>query len=258
MVKENTSIRPGADEAPSYAPFETLRYDPAAVGAAGEAPGYVRLDRHLARLERSCGWLGVEFDRTSVIDSLRDAVAGVRGAQRVRFTLTADGRPEVEVTPLPMSRFNDTPDAALAAATELLAAGGALPLAAVATQRVDESDPARSHKTTARELYYAGRQVALRLGLDDVIFLDRRGLVAEGSISSVFVVSPERSADVWTPPLSSGALPGVLREELLQRGLVQERELSEHDLRSAGAVLLGSSVRGLRRVDLQSEAVDVA
>ena len=125
---------------------------------------------------------------------------------------------------------------------------------ALARQRVDETDPARAHKTTARELYYAARAYAERNGLDDVLFLDTQGRLAEGSISSAFLVG---GAEVSTPPLSSGALPGVLREELVERGLVRVRELREADLRAASAVLLGSSVRGLRRVLLQDESVDV-
>lgn len=257
-VKVNSHSRPDHQADPQYTPFETLRYDPSAFGAAGTAPGFVRLERHLARLERSCTWLGVRFDPDAVVASLQEAVAGLQGPQRVRLTLSPDGLPEVSVTPLAMPRFNDTPREALDAAAELLASGGSLPRAAVAGQRVDETDPARAHKTTARELYYAGRRTAERLGLEDVIFLDSRGRVAEGSIASVFVVGQGDQPDVVTPPLSSGALPGVLREELLERGQVEAREIEEHELRSAAAVLLGSSVRGLRRVELRPGSVDVS
>lgn len=256
-VKDSDPPTTRRHEERGYAPFETLRFDPTSLAATGAAPGFVRLERHLARFARSCDWLGLEFDRDLVIAGLRRAVAGLSTPHRVRITLTPEGQPEVEVTPLDLPRFNDTPQAALEAAASRLEAGGSLARAAVARQRVDESDPARSHKTTARELYYAAREVALRSGLDDIVFLDSRGRVAEGSIATVFVVGPGGPADVVTPPLSSGALPGVLREELLEHGLVQAREITEHELRSAAAVLLGSSVRGLRRVTLEPEPVDV-
>ncbi|HET8984778.1 MAG TPA: aminotransferase class IV, partial [Trueperaceae bacterium] len=178
---------------------------------------------------------------------------------RVRVTSTPTGRIEVTATPLPMKRFNDTPATALDAATQRLEAGGTLPRAALALQRVDESDPARSHKTTSRDLYYAGRRYAEAAGLEDVLFLDSNGTVSEGSIATVFVVHGSiADGDVATPPLSSGALPGVLREELLDMGLVREQPIAERELRQAGAVLIGSSVRGLRRVALLDELVDVA
>ena len=258
-VKDEATAREGAAETTRPAPFETLRYDPTAVAAAGEARGFVRLKRHLARLERSSAWLGRPLDREAVVSALRSAVAGRRGAQRVRVTIADDGAVEVGVTALAMERFDDTPADALASAAARLAAGTALPRAALARQRVDETDPARAHKTTSRELYYAGRAVAERLGLDDVLFLDSQGRLAEGSISSVFLVSDGGSGRVViTPPLSTGALPGVLREELVDHGLVQEREAGEPDLRRADAVLLGSSVRGLRRVTVVPELVAVA
>jgi branched-subunit amino acid aminotransferase/4-amino-4-deoxychorismate lyase len=260
------------DQSPAPLPFETLRFDPSArthapepPGATSEArtwarraPGYVRLDRHLARWQRSSTWLGLSVDLEAVVAALNEAAANFAVPHRVRVTSTPDGRIEVSATPLPMRRFNDTPAAALDAAAELLAAGGTLPQVALARQAVDESDPARSHKTTSRDLYYAGRRYAEAAGLEDVLFLDSNGMVAEGSIATVFVVngSPAEGS-VVTPPLSSGALPGVLREELLDRGLVREQAFDEQALRRAAAVLIGSSVRGLRRVAVQDELVDV-
>lgn len=257
-----SSKEPRPPRAAAYAPFETLRYDPSALGPTGSAPGFVRLERHLARLERSSAWLGLKFEREAVVSVLHGVVAGLRGAQRVRVSLTPGGEFVATATPLSRDSFDDTPDAALASARAAVAAGAPLPRAALARQSVDETDPARAHKTTARELYYAARTAAERLGLEDVLFLDSHRQLAEGSVSSVFLVPASRQTggagkEVFTPPLSSGALPGVLREELIERGLVQERVLSEDDLRSAEAVLLGSSVRGLRRVELTAEPVDV-
>lgn len=253
---------------PGYQPFETMRYDPATRDPAAAAPGFVRFERHLARWRRSCAWLGVELDDQRFLAVLNDAVSELRSPHRVRVTLSEAGEVEVSYTPLTQERFNDTPAAAVAAATALQAAGGTLGRAALARQSVDETDPARAHKTTARELYYSGRAYAEGHGLDDVLFLDSGGSLAEGSISSVFLVrdvaagGPEAARgaglSVFTPPLSSGALPGVLREELVERGLVTVRDLSESDLRAARAVLLGSSVRGLRQVVLEDEPVDLA
>ena len=235
-----------------------MRYDATAPGALAEAPGFERLDRHLARWQRSSAWLGLPPDQDAVVAALVKSVAGFTGAHRVRVTLTESGTIEVTSTPLPMKRFNDTPAAALAAAEELLAGGGRLPRAAIAIQRVDENDPARAHKTTERPLYYAGRRYAEAAGLEDVLFLDSRAMLCEGSIASVFVVmGPPEHQTVVTPPLAAGALPGVLREELLELGLVQELDVDVNQLRSASAVLLGSSVRGLRRVELEPEPVDV-
>jgi para-aminobenzoate synthetase/4-amino-4-deoxychorismate lyase len=55
-----------------------------------------------------------------------------------------------------------------------------------------------------------------------------------------------------TPPLASGALPGVLRAHLLATGKAREAVLWPDDL--AGGFWLGNALRGLVRVDLQAMA----
>src|SRR5438105_11833133 len=49
-------------------------------------------------------------------------------------------------------------------------------------------------------------------GFDEVILLNERGEVAECTSANVFIARGDR---VWTPPLSSGCLPGVTRHILL-------------------------------------------
>ncbi|HEX7000975.1 MAG TPA: aminotransferase class IV, partial [Trueperaceae bacterium] len=125
---------------------------------------------------------------------------------------------------------------------------------AVATETVDESNPARRHKTTDRYLYELGRPFAPAHELEDVLFFNTRGELVEAAISTVYVGT---ESDLATSPLSSGALPGVLREELIELGLVREAVLGEEDLRSAPVVMVSSSVRGLRRVRVEPGRVSL-
>jgi para-aminobenzoate synthetase/4-amino-4-deoxychorismate lyase len=83
----------------------------------------------------------------------------------------------------------------------------------------------------------------------DVIFLNERGEVAEGARSNVFV---ERDGVFLTPPLASGALPGVLRAEMLTDGRAREAVLWPEDL--DGGFWLGNALRGLIRVSLRTDA----
>jgi para-aminobenzoate synthetase/4-amino-4-deoxychorismate lyase len=53
----------------------------------------------------------------------------------------------------------------------------------------------------------------------------------------------ERRGVLLTPPLASGALPGVLREQLLAAGQAVEAVLLPDDL--AQGFLLGNALRGL-------------
>lgn len=82
-------------------------------------------------------------------------------------------------------------------------------------------------------------------GYDDVLLLNERGQIAECTSANIFVVQAGR---VFTPPLSSGCLPGITREILLKIGAqvgisVAEKELSAESLDSAEEVFLSSTTR---------------
>ncbi len=87
-------------------------------------------------------------------------------------------------------------------------------------------------------------------GFDEVVLLNERGEVAECTSANVFIA---RGDDVFTPPLSSGCLPGVTRalliEEILVPGLVvSEKTLLPPDLESADEVFITSTTRDLMPV----------
>lgn len=74
----------------------------------------------------------------------------------------------------------------------------------------------------------------------ELVFLDESGLVAEGSVSNLFVVrgSPDGGKTLLTPAVRSGILRGITRDTVLglarERGLaVSETMLTRHDLYSA-------------------------
>lgn len=190
-----------------------------------EEGGYPRLAGHLARLRRSAAWFGFPLDESAVAAAL----TGVPGAgrQRVRLTLGAAGDITAEAFPLA-----DEP------------AGERLARWASATIRSD--DPLRRHKTTVRAIYdEALRAIAGEPAVFDQVFLNERGEVAEGARSNVFV---ERNGLLLTPPETSGALPGVLRAELLAAGLAREAVLYPDDL--VQGFWLGNALRGLVPVRL--------
>jgi len=84
-------------------------------------------------------------------------------------------------------------------------------------------------------------------GLDEVVLLNERGEVCECTSANIFAV---KGPHVWTPPLSSGCLPGVTRalllEEILVPGLqVEEKTLLPADLEAADEVFITSTTREL-------------
>ncbi len=209
-----------------FAPFElieTLRWE------GGE---YWLLERHLDRLEASARHFLFTIDRQAVRQALEAAAEAFEGpCQRVRLLLAADGT--LTITSAPM--IPPGPDARMRYV--------------VSNRRTDSHDPFFYHKTTRRDLYDGEHaRLSRETDCDEVLFLNERGELAEGSRTTLFI---ERGGELLTPPIDAGILDGVLRRELLEAGErpVREATLTLDDLETAEVVYLGNSVRGLVRAE---------
>ncbi len=90
-------------------------------------------------------------------------------------------------------------------------------------------------------------EAAQAKGFDEVILLNERAEVAECTSANIFAVI---NGVTYTPPLSSGPLPGVTREVMLSEldqvvCPVEEKVLTVNDLYSADEVFITSSTREL-------------
>ncbi len=205
------------------APFElieTLRYE--------RNSGFYLLERHLARLQSSSAHFGYPFDRERALAALAaKAGEGDSAISMVRLLLAEDGALTVTSTPIE------------------LPPKGTVWKFAVSDLRVDEKDPLFFHKTTRRQFYDREMEWQKALtGCDEVIFLNKKGELTEGTRTSLFI---EQDGRLFTPAATCGLLPGTLREELidLPRAAASEAVLSLSDLVAADRIYLGNSVRGL-------------
>ncbi len=87
-------------------------------------------------------------------------------------------------------------------------------------------------------------------GLDEVVLLNERDEVSECTSANIFIV---KGSTAMTPPLSSGCLPGVTRELLLEEiripGItVREQPLRLSHLEAADEVFITSTTRDLLAV----------
>ncbi|HRN88894.1 aminodeoxychorismate synthase component I [Hyphomicrobium sp.] len=210
------------DPPKSFELIETLLYE--------SGKGFWLLEGHLERLKASAAYFGYAHDERAVREALDRAVDGRPEARlRVRLLLAEDGAVSVTVAEQPAQ-----------------AAGTAMRYA-ISDTRVDSANPFLFHKTTRRELYDREWQhYADTKGADEVLYLNERGELAEGSRTNIFI---ERDGKLLTPPLSSGLLPGVLRRDLILQGKAAEAVLTLDDLERADAVYVGNSVRGLVRAE---------
>jgi para-aminobenzoate synthetase/4-amino-4-deoxychorismate lyase len=195
--------------------IETMRWSAGA--------GFNLLERHLRRLGTSARYFGFLFDDGATRRALAAAVSGADGLQRVRLTLGVRGDTQVEIAPLTLPE----PD------TEWRYG--------FAATAVNSGDWRVHHKTTQRGFYEDALTAAD--GCDEVVFVNERGEVTEGSRTNVFV---ERDGVWLTPPLTCGLLDGCLRRELIENGpqRVVESVLRPDDL-EAGKVWFGNALRGL-------------
>ena len=195
--------------------IETLKFSP--------DNGFARADLHLARMARSAATFGIAFDREPALRALNDATAEAKTELRVRLTLDERGKFTCTVAPLGPASATWT--------------------YAISPLLVSSSDALARHKTNWRDLYdreYA--RLTKAFGCNEVLFLNERGEVVEGSRTNVFIA---RDGKLLTPPLSAGALDGCLRRALMDEGRCEEATLLPGDLK--GDVYLGNSLRGLMR-----------
>jgi para-aminobenzoate synthetase/4-amino-4-deoxychorismate lyase len=182
-------------------------------------------DLHLRRLSRSAEYFDYPFDGTEIGRQL-DAVNQSSDAEVVRLALRRTGETSLW--------------------RQLLLAPQAAPVAlGVDLEPIDSSLPWPYHKTSRREPYTIRRQ--RHPYADDVVLVNERTELTETTIANLAVRLEGRW---WTPPVSSGCLPGIERQHLLDAGTLCERVLHPEDLLRADSLALVSSVRGWRSAKL--------
>jgi para-aminobenzoate synthetase/4-amino-4-deoxychorismate lyase len=192
-----------------------------------------RLHQHVERMRASAAFFSFAFDRARILVEIeRVTAACATGLHKVRVALSHNG----EV-------------AASAEAFGAPAAATAEAWVALSSAPIDGGSCFRRHKTTARRLYEDEYRAWHAQGAYEVLFLNERGELAEASRHNVFVDKGGR----WvTPPIASGALPGIMRREVLadRAWNAVEEPVSLGDLQAAQRLFLTNSVRGIVPVRL--------
>jgi para-aminobenzoate synthetase/4-amino-4-deoxychorismate lyase len=191
-----------------------------------EDGAYWLLERHCERLQRSAEHFGFPFDIEAVNRALQGtAEQNSTGAHAVRLLLSRRGTITIETRPLPVTPSH--------------------PSVAFAETPISSDDEFLHHKTTHRAVYEA--HAPKRADIFDTLLFNERGEITEFTRGNVAV---ELDGRLFTPPETSGLLPGTLRAELLAEGQLIERVLKHHDLRRAKALWFLNSLRGFFPVRL--------
>jgi para-aminobenzoate synthetase/4-amino-4-deoxychorismate lyase len=191
--------------------------------------GYNFLGEHLRRLKHSAQYFGFYFSYSKTKEALGQLKNKFKKGARykVRLLLDRSGALKLEYAQIHLE--------------------AGLNYTVVSKYKVDPESLFCYHKTTNRSLYDSQYRRYLRKGYFDVIFLNTRNEVTEGAISNIII---ERDKKYYTPPVSSGILPGIFRRYFIKKYGATEKKLFLKDLLKADKIFLCNSVRGLTEVKI--------
>lgn len=188
------------------------------------------LNMHLDRLESSATYFDIPFDRSSIQSQINATTNQLQPEESYRIRLLLDPSGNITLTSEKLSPESEATKISII----------------LSPNPTNSTDVFLRHKTTHRERYDSDLAQARADGFDEVIYINERGEVTEGTISNIFI---QQANKLLTPPLTSGVLSGIYRRYLLETNpTAEERILTLHDLKTAEAVFLCNSLRGLREI----------
>lgn len=198
-----------------YSVFETLKWE--------RSSGFIRLEKHLNRLENSARALNMLFNRALIEKKLSAKIKKISwDAARIKIILLAQDF-KIEIAPF------------VEAKEEIKIK--------LSNTIMQSNNPWLYHKTSLRTLYDDEWKEAQNMGFGEIIYQNENGELTEGSRSNIFLDMGD--GILLTPKIECGLLPGVLREELLANGRAKEAILTLQDIESAQNIYIGNSLRGL-------------
>jgi para-aminobenzoate synthetase/4-amino-4-deoxychorismate lyase len=188
---------------------------------------------HLARLADSALALGIPCSMPDMMKVIEIGCknCSIETAYRLRLDLDRFGKVSYQISPI----------SPLEGSVKIFWAKDVLPDPSAAI--LHSGNILLRHKVNIRTVYDQTWKVAEDLGGFDGLFTNEQGYVTEGGRSSVFV----KSGDRWfTPPVSAGLLPGVMRSIILNdpQWNAHEVNLTIDDVQNAKEIMLTNALRG--------------
>ncbi len=184
------------------------------------------LSYHWDRLMTSSCTLGIKLPFTYL--DLQDMTANIISKNQLsnckgslRLTVT-DGVSERGI----LATGNPTPSYTLTSAALPEKKRHSMSATVVATRRNELSMASRVKSISYLDNILAKKEAVLK-GADEAFLLNSKGILAEGSISNVFIAN---NKTVSTPRIDDGALPGVVRHIILNELNLNELSIKEEEI----------------------------
>ena len=181
------------------------------------------LEAHLERLKKSAQYFLFIYNEKNIREILDTELAELSSYLKYKLRLSLDkwGKINIEI-----SSIVELPKLIKVAVSDI---------------RINSRNTFQYFKTTNRMIYNEEYEKYKSKDFFDVIFLNEKEEVAEGSITNIFI----KKNDVWlTPHSSSGILPGIYRNYFININTeIEETILTLNDLLLAEELKLVNSVR---------------
>lgn len=110
----------------------------------------------------------------------------------------------------------------------------------------NETSPLVYHKTINFGDNVLAKKLVDNKVTDEVIFLNTKGGICEGSVSNIFFV---KDSQIYTPKISCGILPGIVRRFLITHLPVKEISIYPKDIYQMDECFITNSLMGIMPVE---------
>jgi branched-chain amino acid aminotransferase len=192
-------------------------------------------DYHLPRLLRAANYIGLFFPDIhigSVVEKLSEINGYPKEMLRVRMTVFRNfGK---LYTP-----YGDMSSYLLECEPVTSGLFNTIEKLGVYTENRKPADKLGNLKSGNSLIYVLARQFATSNFYDDVVVLNHLNNVVEATSSNIYMV---KNGAVYTPPLSSGCVDGVMRSYLLDQYEIYEEDFTVDDLKQADELFLSNAI----------------
>jgi para-aminobenzoate synthetase/4-amino-4-deoxychorismate lyase len=203
---------------PQFSLFETMY--------ATKEDGCRHWNRHLNRLKHSAYYFGITLNLPEIEKQLNATRSKLADKIAYRLKLSVDGVGQIQIHYAVLVPIEN-------------------PVHVLFAPTPQQSNSIwLQHKTTHRTEYDQAWQAAEKQGAFDMLFCNERGELTEGARTNILV---KIDGHWYTPPLSAGVLPGVMRSVLMNDpawGLT-ERTIRVEQLNNADEIVLCNALRGV-------------
>ncbi|MDX1957136.1 MAG: bifunctional anthranilate synthase component I family protein/class IV aminotransferase [Leptospiraceae bacterium] len=187
------------------------------------------LDYHLMRLKKSAEFFGFGFSENEIKNRLNQLDLDFNKVYKLKITIERESHIKIETTELNSKQKK-----------------GKFSFAKEFSLETRSNSIFLYYKTSKREIYRKGFEIASNHQLMDLIFENEKAEITEGSIYNIFC---KIDGIFYTPFLNAGVLDGIYRRKLLNRfpSYFKEKILYKKDILNSEEVFFCNSVRGILR-----------